>query len=484
MPREEELKKAREQKLKLLRDEGINPYPSFSKRTHKILEVLEKFSSFKSRKVSITGRITGIRSHGKIGFVDVRDESGKIQTYFSKSILKKQFEVFSKKIDLGDFIEVSGKPFLTKKGEKTIQVSSFKVLTKTLRPLPETFYGFKDIEERHRKRYLDLLTNEEVSKIFKKRDEVITAIRQFLKNNGFTEVETPVLQPLYGGALAHPFTTFHNVLNQKLYLRIAPELYLKRLIIGGFERIFEIGKNFRNEGVSTVHNPEFTMLELYMAFTDYRDGMKFSEDLILDVLKKVGKSNIVEFKGRKIKVKKPFPQVSFRDILLKFSKIDIDEFKTEKSLTKEIKKRKIKVDIPQNAKWAKIIDELFKESTRKNLVEPIFVTEHPIELNPLAKRKPEEPEKAERFQLYIGGLEIINGYSELNDPEEQLKRFQEQERFKDEESHKIDKDFIEALEYGMPPSTGIGLGIDRVVMLLTGEESIREVILFPALRKK
>lgn len=484
MPREEELKKAREHKLELLRKEGINPYPSGAKRTHNISDVLKKFPQSKSKKISIVGRSISTRSHGKISFVDIKDESGKIQLYLSRKILKSKYEIVSH-LDLGDFIEVTGKPFITKKGEKTIEVSNFKILTKSLKPQPEQFYGFKNIEERHRKRYLDLLANPEVFNIFKKRDEIISAIREFLKSKKFTEVETPVLQPLYGGALARPFTTHHHVLDQKLYLRIAPELYLKRLIVGGYERIFEIGRNFRNEGVSTVHNPEFTMLELYMAFFDYQEGMKFAEEMISSVIKKVKGSGNLEFRGKKIKIKNPFPKTTFRSAVLKFSKIDIEKHKDVKSLLSEIKKRKIKVDIPKKATWAKIVDELFKETTRNNLMDPVFVTDHPIELNPLAKKKLDEPSKAERFQLFIGGLELINAFSELNDPKEQLERFKEQEHYKDdEESHKMDMDFVEALEYGMPPTTGIGMGIDRLTMLLTGQESIREVILFPALRKK
>lgn len=484
MSREEELKKAREHKLELLKKEKINPYPSVSRRTHTISDVLKNFAKLKGKTLFVTGRILSIRSHGKISFLDLKDESGKIQLYFSQKNLGKKYELLPN-LDIGDFIEASGKSFVTKKGEKTIEVSDYKILAKSLKPLPESFYGFKNVEERHRKRYLDLLANPEVFKIFKKRDAVISAVRNFLKRKGFIEVETPILQPLYGGALARPFLTFHNVLNQKLYLRIAPELYLKRLIIGGFEKVFEIGKNFRNEGVSTVHNPEFTMLELYIAYADYNEGMRFSEELVLEVLKEVNKSNVLNFKGSKIVLKKPFPKATFREILLKFSKIDIEKFRDIKSLMNEIKKRKIKIDIPKAASWPKLVDELFKESTRKNLINPIFVIDHPVELNPLAKRKTNEPDKAERFQLFIGGLELINAFSELNDPKEQLERFKEQERYKeDEEKHKIDMDFVEALEYGMPPTTGIGMGIDRFVMLLTGQESIREVIPFPALRKK
>jgi len=484
MPREEELRKSREHKLEQLKKDKINPYPAQSKRSHFIGEVLEKFSSFKNKNISAVGRIISIRSHGKISFLDLKDESGKIQLYFAQNNLKDKYKTFLH-LDLGDFIEASGKLFTTKKGEKTIEVSDFKILTKSLRPLPEQFYGFKNIEERHRKRYLDLLANPEAFNIFKKRDEIVGAVREFLKSKNFTEVETPVLQPLYGGALARPFTTHHHVLDQKLYLRIAPELYLKRLIIGGFERVFEIGRNFRNEGVSTVHNPEFTMLELYLAFADYQEGMKFAEEMVGSVIKRVNGSDIIEFKNQKIKIKKPFSKVTFRDIVLKFSKIDIEKRKEVKGLLAEIKKKKIKIDTSKNPTWAKVVDELFKETTRTNLINPTFIIDHPIELNPLAKRKPGEPDKAERFQLFIGGLELINAFSELNDPKEQLERFKEQERYKeDEESHKIDMDFVEALEYGMPPTTGIGMGVDRLTMLLTGQESIREVVLFPALRKK
>lgn len=482
MSREDEILKAREDKLNSLIKDGQNPYPSSVKRSHKIGDVLSNFDKIKT-SVTIVGRIISVRSHGKIAFLDIKDESGNIQLYCSKNNLGSKYENVSK-IDLGDFAEVSGKFFITQRGEKSIEVSRIKIISKSMRPIPDAFYGLENLEERHRKRYLDLMSNPEIMDIFKKRSTIISAIRNFLNKNDFVEVETPVLQSLYGGALAKPFTTTHNVLKEKLYLRIAPELYLKRLIVGGFERVYEIGKNFRNEGVSTTHNPEFTMLELYMAYLDYKQLMKFTEELVVDVVKAVYPKGEIEYKGKKIKVKKPFKIVTFRDIVLKFSGLDIEKENTIEKLVAAIKKKGLKVDIKKGDSWGKAVDELFKETTRRNLIEPMFVIDYPVELNPLAKRKADNPSKIERFQMYIGGLELTNAFTELNDPADQLQRFKEQTRYSEDEKHEVDMDYVEALEYGMPPTAGLGIGVDRLVMLLCGQESVREVILFPALKKK
>lgn len=482
MSREDEILKARKDKLDSLIKDGQNPYPSSVKRSHKIGDVIADFNRIKS-SVTIVGRIVSVRSHGKIAFLDIKDDSGNIQLYLAKNNLGIKYENVSK-LDLGDFAQVSGKLFVTKRGEKSVEASDIRIISKSMRPIPDSFYGLENLEERHRKRYLDILSNPEIIDIFKKRSTVISSIRSYLNNNGFLEVETPILQSLYGGALAKPFTTTHNVLKEKLYLRIAPELYLKRLIVGGFERVYEIGKNFRNEGVSTTHNPEFTMLELYMAYLDYRQLMKFTEELVVETVKSVYPKGEIEYKGNKIKIKKPFAVVTYRDIVLKYSKIDIERETTIEKLISAIKKNKLKVDIKKGDSWGKAVDELFKETTRKNLVEPVFVIDYPVELNPLAKRKYDDSSKIERFQMYIGGLELTNAFTELNDPADQLERFKEQTRYSEDEKHEVDKDYVEALEYGMPPTAGLGIGIDRLVMLLTGQESVREVILFPALKKK
>jgi lysyl-tRNA synthetase class 2 len=482
MSREEEILNARKEKLNSLIKDGKNPYPSVVKRSHEIGDVIFNFSKIKNN-VTVVGRIISVRSHGKIAFLDIKDETGSIQLYCAKNNLGSKYENISK-LDLGDFAQVTGKLFITKRGEKSVEASAIEIISKSMRPMPDSFYGLENLEERHRKRYLDLLSNPEIIDIFKKRSRIISAIRNHLDKNGFTEVETPVLQSLYGGALAKPFTTTHNVLKEKLYLRIAPELYLKRLIVGGFERVYEIGKNFRNEGVSTTHNPEFTMLELYMAYLDYRQLMKFTESLVVETVKAVYPKGEIEYKGKKIKVKKPFKIITFRDIVLKYSGIDIEKDTTIEKLIMSIKKKNLKIDIKKGDSWGKAVDELFKETTRKNLIEPMFVIDYPVELNPLAKRKYNEPSKIERFQMYIGGLELTNAFTELNDPADQLERFKEQTRYSEDEKHEIDKDYVEALEYGMPPTAGLGIGIDRLVMLLTGQESVREVILFPALKKK
>lgn len=483
MPREEELIKFRKEKLKALREEGINPYPSISKRDFSLQEVINNFAKLAKKNIFVVGRIVGMRTHGKIAFIDIDDASGKIQLYLSKNDLGRKFD-FINKLDLGDFIQAKGNTYLTQRGEKSLSVKEITILAKSLRPVPETFYGLKDIEERYRKRYLDFLANPQVVETFKTRDIVITAIRNFLKTNSFTEVETPSLQPLYGGALARPFTTTHNVLKEKLYLRIAPELYLKRLIVGGLERVFELGKNFRNEGVSTTHNPEFTMLELYIAYFDYKQLMKFTEEMFISAIKTVYPKGEFESNGIKIKIKKPFRIVTYRDVVLKYSGIDIEKENNLDKLKKAISQKKLKVSIDKKDSWGKAVDELFKETARKNLIDPVFVIDYPVELNPLAKRKENDPSKIERFQMYIGGLELTNAFTELNDPEDQLKRFKEQTRYSEDEKHEIDYDYVEALEYGMPPTAGLGVGIDRLVMLLTNNDSIREVVLFPALKKR
>jgi len=429
----EKIRKVRLKKLENLRKKGIEPYPAKVLRTHTNQEALDNFSKLQKRKTILVGRIRSIRGHGGSCFCHIEDGSGQIQIYLKQDkIGKKNYQLFLDNIDIGDFVEVSGSLFKTKKGEKTLEVSKWRILVKSLLPLPEKWHGLKDIEERFRKRYLDLILNKEIKEKFKKRSETIRKIRQFLDKNGFLEVETPELQTLAGGAKARPFKTRLNALNMNLYLRIAPELYLKRLLIGGFEKVYELGRVFRNEGMDREHNPEFTVLEFYAAYWDYNKMMSFTEKLLKSLDNKI-------FKGR-------------------FKKAEYNKI--------------IRGDEKQA--FAKI-----KSST--------FVINHPKEISPLSKKLDKNPKKVARFQLIVNGLEIANGFSEINDPIDQKQRFEAQEKLRkkgDREAHQYDKDFIEALEYGMPPAAGIGIGIDRLMVLLTESRTLREAILFPTMRPK
>lgn len=489
MENQDSLFQVRYQKLKEIQKKGINPYPAKNQRDFIVAEAKKKFKNFTAKNLSLVGRLTRIRLMGKACFANLKDESGDIQIYLKYDELgKEKFEFFKKFIDLGDFLEVKGILFKTHTGEITVLVKNLKLLTKTLRPLPEKWHGLKDVELRHRKRYLDLLANPQTKERFILRSKIINSIRDFLNKEGFLEVETPILQDLAGGALAKPFITHHNALDRDLYLRIAPELYLKKLIIGGFEKIYEIGKAFRNEGIDVTHNPEFTILELYYAYIDYQKLMEFTENLFSNLIKKIFKKNEFEYQGEIIKIKPPFKKITYSEAIKKFTGIDIYKNSKVESLSQEIKKLKIKNwNIVGKSTWPKLVDELFKEKVRENLIQPTFIINHPLELSPLAKKRENYPYEVERFQLYIGGLEIVNAFSELNDPLDQKERFEQQAKFKkagDEEAMENDLEFIESLEYGMPPTAGLGIGIDRLTMLLTNQSSIREVIFFPQLRKK
>lgn len=475
----------RQERIKKIESLGINPYPSNTKRTHTAKEAL---GIEIGKKAQIVGRIKSIRSHGASKFVDIEDSSGKIQIYFKiDEIGKKEYELFSDTIDLGDFIYALGSVFKTKRGEKTLLVKKWGILSKAVKPLPEKWHGLQDIEIRFRKKYLDLEANEEVREIFKTRANVIQIIREFLDKNGYLEVETPILQPMAGGALAKPFVTHHNALGNDFYLRIAPELYLKRLIVGGYEKVYEIGKNFRNEGIDWSHNPEFTSLEFYQAYMDYVQMADFTEDLLIAIIKKVFGKNEIEYQGHKIKFKKPFKRITFRKAILDSSGIDIEAYPNQKSIYKKAKEVGLKDIKPKDGR-GKICDELYKEFVRKNIIQPTFVIDHPIELSPLAKKKACDPRYVERFQLVCGGgVELVNAFSELNDPADQRERFNAQQKSAiagDEEAHPIDEDFIEALEHGMPPTAGFGMGIDRLICLLCDKKNIKEVILFPTLKPK
>lgn len=482
-----DIRENRLKKLKKLERAGMVAFPATTKRTHSIEEVLFDFNKLERAKKQLTlaGRIRFLRQHGKATFLDIQDGTGKIQAYLKEDRLGEAgYKFFLDNFDIGDFIEVRGVPFKTKKREKTVEVADFKMLAKSLLPLPEKWHGLKDIEERFRKRYLDLIFNPEIKKKFETRSKIIKEIREFLEKEGFLEVETPILQPIYGGATARPFKTHLNALDIDLYLRIAPELYLKRLLVGGFEKVYEIAKCFRNEGVDRQHNPDFTMLEFYWAYADYKDLMKLTEQMFEVLLKKIFDKLKVKYEGKEIDFKTPWPRIEFSQIFRKYTKINLEEIHP-KALKK--KAEVLGVKIPPGAKKAEIADEIYKKFCRPKIWNPTFLIHHPAEAKPLAKTLEKNPSKSANFQLVVAGWELVNAYSELNDPILQRKRFKEQEKlFKEgfEEAQRIDEDFLEALEYGMPPAAGFGLGIDRLVALLTNSHSLREVILFPTMRPR
>lgn len=484
------LREIRVGKLEALIDMGIDPFPAQSHRTHILAEVDKKFSVLsKSKKnVSLAGRLMSKREHGGLIFAELKDHSGEFQLLFKKNALSKElWDVLSNLIDIGDFLQVSGNLFLTKRKERTLLVKKFMVLAKSLRPLPEKWHGLIDHETRFRQRYLDLLMNPEVKDRFIINHKLTQGIREFLIKRDFVEVDTPVLQVLPGGALATPFKTYYDALDANVYLRIAPELYLKRLIISGFEKVFEFARVFRNEGISTQHLQEFTMLEFYQAYATYEDLMKLTEEMLSTVIKKVIGDTKVKFGDKIINFKTPWPRKSFRDLILKETDIDINKFKTVKELQEIIKKKKIVLTYKGKAGRGKLIDELYKEKVRPKLINPIFLIDHPLDLSPLAKKKDRDSNEVQRFQLVVAGWEILNAFSELNDPVDQADRFREQAKQKkagDKEAHSMDNEFIKALEYGMPPTAGWGMGMERLVAILTNAESIREAVLFPFIKSK
>jgi lysyl-tRNA synthetase class 2 len=487
MDTKDKIKKSRLRKLEKIRNFGLSVYPAATKRTHKIAEAIKSFTTFSRSKkeIILTGRIRLLRIHGGSAFVHIEDGTGMIQAYFKKDRLgEKSYKFFLDNFDIGDFVEIRGVLFKTKKGEKTLEASGFKMLAKSLLPLPEKWHGLQDIEERFRKRYLDLIFNEDVKKKFELRSQIIKELRNFLEKQGFLGVETPILQPIYGGARAKPFKTHLNAMDMDLYLRIAPELYLKRLIIGGFEKIYEIGKCFRNEGVDRFHNPDFTILEFYWAYADYKDLMKLTEQMFVHVLKKVFGKVEITYEGKKINFKPPFKRVEFSQFFKKMTKIDLQEINRD-ALEKQAEK--LGLSIEKNLPKIEIIDEIFKKVCLPEITEPTFMIHYPLGFQPLAKALEKDPRKLANFQLIVAGTELINAFSELNDPIEQRKRFEEQEKlFKKgfEEAQRRDKDFLEALEYGMPPAAGFGMGVDRLVILLTDSHALREVILFPTMKPK
>jgi lysyl-tRNA synthetase class 2 len=438
----------------------------------------------RSQDVSLAGRIISRRSIGKISFLDVRDGSGKIQLSLRYDLLGREKYEFLQDIDIGDTIGASGKLFRTKTGELTLEVSEFTMLCKSLRPLPEKWHGLADIEKRYRQRYLDLISNEESRNIFVLRSKIIAAVRSFLDSRGFMEVETPVLQPHAGGALARPFVTHHHTLDEDLYLRIALELHLKRLVVGGFDKVYEIGRVFRNEGMSVKHNPEFTLLECYQAYADYHDIMTLVEEMFVYVAKEVLGNTRLTRNGQVIDLGLPWRRLYLREAIKDHCGIDFEDYPDAASLRTRMAELNMDVD-PTKGK-GRLIDELISTSVEPNIFQPTFLLDYPVEMSPLAKRKRGDDQLVERFEGFVDGMEVANAFTELNDPVEQRERFRQQlkERVADEEAEIADEDFLQALEYGMPPTGGLGIGIDRLVMLLTGQQSIREVILFPQLKTK
>lgn len=484
-----DLQAQRKIKLDRLRESGLNPYPASSARTHCVAAALEQFETCAEAGTSLTlaGRIIGARRvMGKIAFAHIEDGSGSIQLWISRAEMGDVlFERFRDDIDTFDIIEVTGVLRRTQKGEPSIFAHTISVLAKTINPPPEKWAGLSDVEERHRQRYLDLIVNSERRAIFRARALAVSTMRRVLNSRDFLEVETPILQPIYGGAAARPFSTYHNQLGQSLYLRIATELYLKRLIVGGFPGVYEIGKDFRNEGVDRSHNPEFTMMECYQAFADYRDMMRLVEDMLREMAVAVTSSTLVPFQGHELDFGCDWPRIPMAEAINTHTGIDIAQVNELAALQSAITAANLKVE--RKLTWAKQVDELFGEYVQPLLIQPTFITDYPVELSPLAKRKPDQPSFTERFEAFIVGMEIGNAFSELNDPFDQAQRFLDQLKdfaAGDTDAHQMDADYINALMYGMPPTGGLGLGIDRIVMVLTNQPSIREVILFPHMRQR
>lgn len=498
-----ELLRHRREKLSALREKKINPYPYVFKRTHTSKEICDNFEKLEAEatQVGVCGRIISLRSHGKSAFFHILDGNGKIQVYLkSDEVGEEKYKLFEL-FDIGDFLGVTGKVFKTRTGEKTVRAEDFQLLSKSLHPLPEKWHGLQDKELRYRQRYLDLIANPEVKDIFIQRTKILSSIRKFLDDQGFLEVETPVLQPVYGGAFARPFITHHNTLDIDLFLRIADELYLKRLIIGGLEKVYEVCKDFRNEGMDKNHNPEFTMLELYQAYADYNDIMELCEKLFNFIRQELFesfknrfqddqttefmelfKTNNIRYQGEIINLSRPWRRLLFWESIEKYAGVDLSGEK-EKKVREFAQELGIKSD--SSIRIGKVIESIFEEKVQPNLIQPTFILDYPVEMSPFAKKHREKTGLTERFEGFIAGAELMNAFSELNDPLDQRERFEQQAKFKqmgDEEAQVLDEDFLKAMEYGMPPTGGLGIGIDRLVMLFTNSTSIRDVIFFPQMK--
>jgi lysyl-tRNA synthetase class 2 len=492
MPGEDELIQLRREKLARLRARGLDPYPARATRTHETTTAAATFERWEqdgangdAPQVTVAGRIAAMRDMGKAAFLDVRDGSGRIQCYLKKDLIGEDAFAGLADLDLGDFLGVTGPLFRTRTQEITVEARSYQVLAKALRPPPEKWHGIEDVEIRYRQRYLDLMANEEARAVFRTRASVISSIRRFLDARGFMEVDTPVLQPEAGGAAATPFVTHHRALDQDFFLRISLELHLKRLVVGGYDRVYEMGRIFRNEGVSWKYNPEFTMLETYEAYADYNDVARMVEEMVGGAARDVLGSTHLRFGEHDLDLAPPWHRVTMRDALIEHAGIDFEEFRTRDKLLEELHRRKIEVD--DGWSWGRLLDEAVSHYVEPKLIQPTFLIDYPKEISPLAKSKTDDPHIVERFEVFCAGFELGNAYSELNDPIDQRERFEIQARLAAaglEEVETLDEDFLVALEHGMPPTGGFGMGIDRLVMILTGNTSIREVILFPQLRRK
>jgi len=492
MPGEDELIQQRRDKLARLRARGVDPYPPRVTRTHATADAVAAFERWEADggqgdapAVSITGRITAMRDMGKAAFLDLRDGTGRLQCYVKKDIIGEEAYAGLADLDLGDFLSATGPLFRTRTQEITVEARAYDVITKALRPPPEKWHGVEDVEIRYRQRYLDLMANAEVREIFRKRAAIIAGIRTFLNGRGFMEVETPVLQAEAGGAAATPFITHHRALDQDFALRISLELHLKRLIVGGFDRVYEMSRIFRNEGVSWKYNPEFTMVETYQAYADYNDVARMVEEMVSGVAREALGTTSVRFGEHMLDLEPPWQRVTMRAALIEHAGIDFEEYRTREKLLEELQRRGFEVD--PGWSWSKLLDEAVSHYVEPKLIQPTFLMDYPKEISPLAKNKPGEPGIVERFEVFCAGFELGNAYSELNDPIDQRERFETQARLAAaglEEVETLDEDFLTALEHGMPPTGGLGMGIDRLVMILTGQTSIREVILFPQLRRR
>jgi len=485
-----EQEQVRREKLARLRQAGVDPYPARSQRSHTIAQALQLFEAgdlAEDELLALVGRLKTVRVMGKSSFAHIEDGSGRVQIYLRRDEVGPQsFEMFTKLLDIGDFVGVEGPMFRTRTGEVTLRVRQLALLSKALHPLPDKWHGLKDVETRYRQRYLDLIANPEVRQVFVTRARIVSGLRRYLDDHGFLEVETPILQPIYGGAAARPFLTHHHQLHQDLYLRISDELYLKRLIIGGFERVYEIGRDFRNEGVSFKHNPEFTQLEFYEAYADYHGVMRRVEEMIVFVADEVLGGRRLVYQGHEIDLSPPWRRLPLRQAILDATGIDYEDHPDAPSLAAGMREKLDMQPDPKSSR-GRLIDSLLGTHVEPDLIQPTFITDYPREISPLAKASPDRPGVVERFEYFIGGMEMGNAFSELNDPIDQLERFEEQGRALkagDEEAHPVDEDYVRALSYGMPPTGGFGTGVDRLTMLFTDKESIREVILFPHLRSK
>ena len=490
---ENPLLRARQEKLERLRAKGIEPYPHKYHRTHTSQQASSYFEDgerrsgkdHRSSEVSVAGRIVALRGMGRATFVDLQDLSGRLQLLFRQDNLEENYEVLQN-LDIGDWLGAEGPLFRTRTSQITLEIHRWTLLAKSLRPLPEKWHGLADVEVRYRQRYLDLIANEDARRIAVLRPRIVRSLRRFMDERGFLEVETPVLVPIAAGGTARPFTTYYSSLDQELYLRIATELYLKRLIVGGLEKVYEVGRTFRNEGLDFYHNSEFTMMESYEAFADYNDVMTMVEELVSGIAQEVLGDTTVEFGGQTIDLSPPWRRVSLHEEVKRQSGIDFLETADIESLRADMEG--IGLDMERQVSWSGMMDKLISAKVEPHLVQPTFLLDYPVESSPLAKRKRGEPRLVERFEGFIGGMEVCNAFTELNDPVDQRERLEHQEalraQFQDEDMDRLDEDFLVALEHGMPPTGGLGLGIDRLVMLFTGQRSIREVLLFPQLRSR